>query len=58
MSAGFCLCMLAFSLWCYPETRGLSLEQVQDELRAHWLWRRWAPAPRGEDAGSGEDAKP
>lgn len=30
MSAFFCVVMLVFSLWCYPETRGLSLEQVQE----------------------------
>jgi len=30
LSAAFCVLQLAFSLWCYPETRGLSLAQVQE----------------------------
>jgi hypothetical protein len=29
MSACFCAAMLAFSLWGYPETKGLSMEEVQ-----------------------------
>lgn len=37
MAGGFCSVLLIFSLWCYPETRGLSLDEVQEALRQHWL---------------------
>ena len=30
MRAGFCVALLCFALFCYPETRGLSLAEVQE----------------------------
>ena len=59
MSARFCLAMLAFSLWGCPETRALTLDEVQGALRAHWLWRRWVPtAPiAGGSAAASDNGK-
>ncbi|KAI7844792.1 hypothetical protein COHA_001672 [Chlorella ohadii] len=38
-SAGFCLLFILFSLFMIPETKGVPLDQVQERLQTHWLWR-------------------
>ncbi len=38
--AGFVVCMTVFVVLCIPETRGVSVEDIDQLVMSHWLWRR------------------